>query len=435
MPAKAQDLEWKGHAELLGIWSSQSQLPFWMHTNTEFLRGATSNASVLGAVIATYPISETAFFEGATSWMYRDNVANELQRKELYVKFQNSWLKVWGGAFSTLNPNENLSISHKNFLFSGNARPLPGLLAEASNPFKLSQTFSVDWGLGQFFLNDEGRFVNDVLVHYKRLGLNVQFSENHLLKVQLQHYVQWGGTSPVYGELKNDFEAFIDVFTARKRSETGADGEIYNAVGNHMGTYLLDYQWKGSTGTFNAYHEHPFEDGSGTRLANFPDGIWGVGFQPNTSKIIQKVVYEYIHTLSQSGNTSDSGFDSYFRNSVYRTGWSYEGNIIGMPLIVNDPNLELTATNSPIVIDRVTAHHLGIEGSYAKWYWQLKSTMIKGLGTYREPLPKALKSWNNVVWVHYQTGVYGDIQLVLGADFINNTENRYAVGLGYRYQF
>jgi len=71
------------------------------------------------------------------------------------------------------------------------------------------------------------------------------------------------------------------------------------------------------------------------------------------------LLYEYIDTNDQSASDV-SGVDNYFRNNVYRSGWSYEGAIIGMPLILIDNSFEVTDSNSPIISNRVQAHHFGL---------------------------------------------------------------------------
>ena len=427
-----QQLEWGGKTEALAV-IAENQNPFWFYTNTENAFGANSNFSVTAEITALYPISEKAKLSGKLSFFYRDNILNEFQRKESFLRFSNTWLRISAGAFSTINKEAQLSVSNKNFLFSGNSRPMPGFLAEAVEPTKISSVFSIDWGIGHYFLNDSNRFVKNTWVHYKRLGLYTQLSENHKLHLQLQHYAQWAGTSPIYGDLKDDFEAFIDVFTARKSAEKGVEGEILNAVGNHLGSYLFDYYYTSTFGTLNLYHEHPFEDGSGTAWKNFPDGIWGVGFKPSTSKYIKNVVYEFIETSDQSGNTTDSGFDGYFGNNIYRSGWVYENNFIGLPLLLYNPFLELNETNTPFISNRLKAHHIGVSGSFLNFNWELKTTWVKNLGTYRHPLPEPLKSWNNYLLLEYPTQKYGSFKFLSGFDSSNLNNTNWSIGVGYLY--
>ncbi|MEZ4875794.1 MAG: capsule assembly Wzi family protein, partial [Flavobacteriaceae bacterium] len=256
---------------------------------------------------------------------------------------------------------------------------------------------------------------------------------NNLLTLRLQHYVQWAGTSPVYGKLKSDFEAFIDVFTARKSSEIGTDGEIYNAVGNHLGTYLFDYQFKNPWGAFSLYHEHPFEDGSGTRFANFPDGIWGVYFQPKESNFLNGFLYEFITTKDQS--VGSVGYDNYFSNNVYRSGWSYERHIIGLPFMLIDPAVEITPLNSPILSNRVVAHHFGLSGTFKKVAWTLKSSIVQNLSSYLQSETTNLHFWYNYLDLQYTTQDVGTFRAFGGLDTGNSLDTTAGLGLGYRYSF
>lgn len=430
--SSAQDLEWIGTTTVLGVASSQSQNPFWFYRNTETAVGASSNFSAMASIKASYKSSETASFGFGASAFYRDDVPNEFQRNELYLQFQNNWLRVTAGAKSPEIKVQGLSSTNKNFLFSGNARSIPGLMLEANNPLKFSNTFSIDWGIGHYQLNDE-RFVEDTRLHYKRLGLNIAINEKNVVTLQLQHYAQWAGTSPVFGKLKSDFEAFVDVFTARKSSEIGLDGEITNAVGNHLGTYLFNYQFTVNAGEFSVYHEHPFEDGSGTRFANFPDGIWGVYFQPENKRIFSGILYEFVTTKDQSEGSV--GYDNYFRNNVYRSGWSYERNIIGMPFILIDPQIRITESNSPILSNRVVAHHFGFTGAINKITWQVKSSFVKNLRSFIQPLPEDLQFWYNYLALDYKTEMYGDFRFIGGLDTVKNGDTVIAAGLGYSYNF
>ncbi len=50
------------------------------------------------------------------------------------------------------------------------------------------------------------------------------------------------------------------------------------------------------------YKQDVFEDGSGLRRQNFPDGLWG-GYLRFTDKprLLQAIVYEFLGTKDQSG--------------------------------------------------------------------------------------------------------------------------------------
>ncbi len=432
--AFSQSVTWEGNVSASGLFSTEDVSPFWFSKNTDTRWGEQTTFSGLGEVTGEYELSENATITGGTTFFYRNEVEDEFQRRDLFLQFTNSWLKATVGAKKAETLMNGISTTNKNFLFSQNARPLPGVLLEASEPLKLSETFGIDWGIGHYWLNDD-RYVDDVLVHYKRLGLHIKFNEDHTVKAQIQHYAQWAGTSPDFGELPNGFDTFIDVFFAKQSEELGQDGEITNAVGNHLGSYLLDYSFNSSIGGFSLYHEHPFEDGSGTALKNFPDGVWGVYFKPTKNNIFSGILYEYVGTNDQGVGNQLAGSDNYFNNNVYRSGWSYDGNIIGMPFILFDPNLEITIETSPVINNRVKVHQFGAHGTFKKVSWLFKSSIAKYLGTYNNPFPSEVDLWHNYLSVMYETEEYGSFKIFSGLDSGDTIDTTFGAGLEYRYSF
>ena len=428
-----QSITWDGKVSALGLFASEETNPFWMYANTNFQVGAGSQFSGLGEIKGNYALSENASLEAGLALFVRDEVDDAFQRRDLYLQFKNTWLKATIGAQRQEAQAQGLSATNKNFLWSGNARPLGGLILEANEPLSISETFSLDWGIGHYQLNDD-RFVEDVRVHYKRLGLIIKFNEKHAVKAQIQHFAQWAGTSPVFGKLPNDLEAFVDVFFAKSAPEINVDGEILNAVGNHLGSYLFDYSFEASPGNFSIYHEHPFEDGSGTGFSNFPDGVWGIHFQPNSKKVFTGLLYEYIDTTDQSASEV-SGVDNYFRNSVYRSGWSYEGNIIGMPFILIDNSIVVNENNSPIISNRERVHHFGLMGTLKSIDWTLKSTIVSHLGSFVNPFESSLNLWHNYASFTYATNLYGTFSLHTGVDSGELIETNFGAGLEYSYSF
>ncbi len=429
----AQSIEWEGEVSATGIFSSEEANPFWFYINKNGQFGITTQFSGLGELSGLYAISEDVSLEAGAAFFYRDEVADEFQRRDLYLRFKNKWLKVTAGSKRPDLEAQGLSATNKNFLFSGNARPLAGLILEANDLIRISKTFSLDWGIAHYQLNDD-RYVNDVRVHYKRLGLIIEFNENNRLIAQIQHFAQWAGNSPTFGQLPSDFSAFIDVFFARKAPEINIEGEIQNAVGNHLGSFLLDYEFKTDIGDFSIYHEHPFEDGSGTRWDNFPDGVWGVHFMPASKKIFNGILYEYITTIDQSASVV-SGFDNYFRNSVYRSGWSYEGRIIGMPFILIDNSIVINDMNSPIISNREQVHHFGFKGRVKKIDWIFKSTFVTHLGSFAVPFDPKIELWHNYVSFSYSTEKYGAFTIFGGLDSGNSVNTVIGGGLEYKYSF
>ncbi|NNM22731.1 MAG: hypothetical protein HKO54_04185 [Flavobacteriaceae bacterium] len=431
--ASSQTLDWNGQISATGLFSSEDELPFWFYSNTHGQFGLESNFSGLAGFTVNYPLNENSGLEGGATFFYRDNVADQFQRRDLFLRFKNNWLKLTLGAERPEEQVQGLSATNKDFLRSGNARPLGGIIAEANNPLRITESLAFDWGIAHYQLNDD-RFVKDVRLHYKRLAAILNFNENNKLIAQIQHYAQWAGTSPVFGELPSDFSAFIDVFFARQSPEIGINGEIENAVGNHLGSYLIDYQFKSGIGDFSIYHEHPFEDGSGTAFKNFPDGVWGVHFKPTETNVFKGLLYEFITTKDQSAS-GVSGFDNYFRNNVYRSGWSYEGRIIGMPFILIDNSIVVDEDSSPIISNREQLHHLGLTGTVHHIDWMLKSTLVSHSGSFVNPFNPSLDLWHNYLSLAHATKKYGTIKIFTALDSGKSIDTNFGAGVTYSYSF
>ncbi|PHR10389.1 MAG: hypothetical protein COA40_14430 [Aequorivita sp.] len=429
----SQEFEIGGSIETKAILSTENETPFWFHTNTNYAVGELTNLSVTAELKASLMYSKFKLNAGAAVYG-RDGVAHNVQRRDLYLQFENSWLLATVGSKKQKEVLDGLSATNQNFLWSGNARPLPGLLIEANNPFKISNTFRIDWGIGHYVMNDE-RYVDNTQLHYKRLGVITTFNENNQLTLGVQHYAQWGGTSPEWGKLKSGFKDFVNVFFAHTTEEYGIEGETLNKLGNHLGTLLLKYEFKNTLGAFSIYHDHYIEDGSGTRWANFPDGLWGIYFKPQNQKIISSILYEYIDTVDQSGISVGSGKDNYFSNSIYRSGWTYEENIIGAPFILFDKNVEIDGDNTPIISNRSKVHHFAVMGAFSKFQWKLKSTYAKYLGTYRKPFFPEWKYWYNFGSLSYESEILGTFTVLGGVDFSNVADTRVGGGIEYSYSF
>ena len=428
--AIGQQWDWKATVSAELLVSSEDNNPFWFYTNTFRQRGALTDFGGLIGGEVSYKLSDRSRLHAGVTAFYRNEVEDEFQRRDLFLAFENSWLRAVAGAHHRPVRYRGVSLTNRDFLNAGNARPLTGFLVEAPHLLRLSDNFAMDWGLGHYYLNDE-RFVKDTWVHYKRLGLNYRFFERNELYFQVNHYAQWAGTSPIYGDLNDDFEAFIDVFFARRSPEVNQEDELLNAVGNHLGTYLLSYAYTHDTGRLEVYHEHPFEDGSGTRLANFPDGTWGANYFWNDHRFLEGVLYEFVYTLDQS-NSPTSGRDNYFNNNIYRSGWSYEQQIIGMPLMVYDTNWTQEPNTSPVISNRVRAHHFGLVGHAGLVQWKYKTTIVDQLGTFA--LPNDASFWFNYLEASYGT-FFGELTFRFGVDVGNRIDTTVGGGLQYRYTF
>lgn len=428
----AQEFDYSAQGTAAFLRSSQANLPFWMQANTNGAIGEGSNFLFAAGFDGTYNFENDLSLSGKASLFYRDEVPTELQRDELYVQFDSRWVSVVLGARRNVDRFAGLSTVQDNFLMSGNARAIPGFLVESPYAQRIFDWLDLDWGIAHYELNDD-RFVEGAMLHYKRLIAHFKFSPRTTLRAGIQHYAQWGGFSPERGQQPEGFSDFIDIFLARKGGEGAADTDQANALGNHLGVYQLEFEHRMVHASVILYHDHPFEDGSGTRLQNFPDGIWGVYFKTNDKdydNFLKGLVFEYFQTTNQSGDPSDpSGADNYFRSGVYRSGWTYDGNIIGFPFISMDE------TGLEIGNNRVRGFHLGISMGRRLWEIKAKISTWENFGNWTDSgrFDPPQQILNSFIGFDYDFQKYGLVFLNAGADWGDGFRDTYGISVGYRY--
>lgn len=420
----AQDsIEITGKAEISQFVSHQ-QLPFWVYTNSgSFKNPETNTAAHLRAQI-DYDISKKHKLQLGAGFFYRDGGSTNVQRNDLYLRYINPIITATIGSKEVGDHFQGLGTVRKSFLLSGNARALPGLKIGLTKPVVIIKSkLHLDGSIAHYSLND-GRFVTGTRVHFKNLDVIWELRNNDKIILGATHFAQWAGNSPERGAQPNGFTDFLDVFIASRSSTEGTNSDQLNALGNSLGYYKLEYEHSGVAGTYLFYHEHPFEDGSGTGLKNFPDGIWGFYYalkENNYSSVLKGVLLEYVSTVSQSGRSGRSGRDNYFNNGIYKSGWTYEGNTIGLPFI-EVPN-----------VNRVQAFHMGINMGFGKYDSLFKVSYVRSLGTYTSPIIPNRKQVYFLSQHTYSFTNASAIRLDLGYDINNTFNDNFGAGISYIY--
>ena len=87
----SQEFEIGGSVETKAILSSENENPFWFHTNTNYVLGELTNLSATAELKASLTYSKFKLNAGAAVYG-RDGVENNVQRRDLYLQFENSWL-------------------------------------------------------------------------------------------------------------------------------------------------------------------------------------------------------------------------------------------------------------------------------------------------------------------------------------------------------
>ena len=350
--------------------SSDTTLPFWLVANQH---GAVPNSDygLLNTAIFKDYDTPDALFDfsykaSATGFIAQEN---KLLLNELYlgVRFKNIVLDL--GAKNDAVLWNNLSSSNGNIIKSINARAMPGVNIK-TNKF-ITLPFAKSWlevkgNFAHYFMNDT-RFVDNTNLHHKSLYLKTTLSPTFEVIAGLDHYAQWGGSSPQYGAQPSSLSDYIKVVFGAEGGDNALETDQNNALGNHLGAYLLQLNYNKENIGLNFYYSHPFEDTSGREMSNWQDGLYGVfvDFKKNKS-MLNSILLEFTYTKNMSNiPRSDVGPDNYFNNGIYKSGWTYHGNTIGSPYFTPKPIDDSGITSGVIEGDnRFAAINIGANGFF-----------------------------------------------------------------------
>ncbi len=352
--------------------SSDTTLPFWLVAN-QYGSVPDSDYGLLNtSVFKTFDTPETLFDvtykASVTGFIAQEN---KLLVNELYlgVRFKNILLDI--GIKNDAIAWHNLSSSNGSIIKSNNARAMPGINIKTNNyvtlPFAKSW-LQVKGNFAHYFMDDT-RFVDYTNLHHKSLHIKTSLSPVFEIIAGLDHYAQWGGTSPQFGPQPSSFKDYIKVVFGAEGGDNATANDQFNALGNHIGAYILQFNYQGQKANYNFYYSHPFEDTSGREMTNWQDGLYGVFIDFKKQKAaITHLLAEFTHTKNMSNiPVSISGPDNYFNNGIYKSGWTYHGNTIGSPYFTPKPIDTDGITRGVILGDnRFAAFNIGANG-YVKW--------------------------------------------------------------------
>ncbi|MGO4911491.1 capsule assembly Wzi family protein [Leeuwenhoekiella sp. W20_SRS_FM14] len=411
--------------------STGSDNPFWFYSNQKGRLDSKTN--VLGLIQATYEnqFNENSELKIGGGILANDGLYDGVKIDELYATYRWKIIEASVGVKHRDEKLRGISSVGGDIIWSNNARALPGIYIEMTEPIKIFKWLEAKGTFGHYFL-EEDRYVKKAQVHHKSLELALVFSENDRLSGSMKHYVQFGGTSPRYGQQPDSFSDYLKVFFGSSGGGSAIEGDQINSLGNGLGSYELAYAMKRDSYNLRLYHQNLFEDASGIELNNFPDGVWGAYIEPKNVSWLDAVVLEYVQTVSQSGRPVTGIFgkegDRYFTNGTYRTGWRYENRIIGWPFILGNPD---GIGNSN---DRSYVTHLGATGSLGNFRYTGKLSYATNLGTYDKayiPREHALYSYAEL---EFATSL-GILSGSAGLDWSDRAQNTLGVSLGYSYSF
>ncbi len=413
--------------------SSKSTLPFWLTANTYGTVPNTDFASINASFFGnTFNNKKTFNFEYKASLTGFLTPSKKTIINELYGTFH---FKNW--SITTGNKNDailwnGLSSSNGNIIKSLNTRAIPGINITSNGYLKLP--FAKKWlrakfNYAEYLLNDK-RVVDHAHLHHKSLYFKSQLNSKLSLITGLDHYVQWGGTSPTYGKQPSGLKDYLRIITGSSGGTSANEGDRINALGNTVGAYLLQFNYKGAKTNWNFYYSHPFEDRSGREMQNWHDGIYGFFMDFKKPKsLVKNFLIEFTYTKNMSGSNSPDdanggrGRDNYFNNGIYQSGWTYFGNTIGSPYFSVTPLNENGVSNGIILGDnRFVAINIGWNGnlfnlkyktilshvSYVGWFgneYNPKPEQFSGLFEVKIPFSKKIP-FDITLISSFDTGTY-----------------------------
>ena len=444
-------VDWYSSAHMLG--GTGSYLPFWERTGNDGILPVTNSGTLTLGTDVGYR-SENGWFFNAGAHVagslaqkneYNRNLASALVDR-LYVSGGWKMLRLDVGMLPHEKELGELSLTGGNFDWTGNARNIPGI------------NFKMDWlyfekghwfGLKANFAHYQyidNRATKGAMLHNKSLFGKVACGRKVDLIVGLEHIAQWGGTLYDGRVMPSSFKDYLRVILGMHGGEDATASDQSNVLGNHLGHELVRVVWRARPFVMTLQYDKPFEDGSGVRQQNFPDGLWTLQFNLTDRKAaVTDITFEFLTSTWQSGPAHDrpatpedyenqekdhlsikngrvilGGVDNYFNNSEYASGWTNHGRVVGMPLFtacMPDEN----GIVKGVCNNRVRAYHFGMAGNVVEGLpYQLKSTFSKNYGRYRAP-------WEDTPWqlslalefrfekafsklpVTFAAGIYGDI--------------------------
>lgn len=409
--------------------------PFWMHTN---YRGRLDEKSHLFGLFSsnlTMDLTTDSYAEFGVGAFYKDGYNDGVKLDELYFNYVSPKFGVVIGKKQRDDLFQGLSATNENILWSLNAAPMPGIRFFTRDPLFI---FKENHGLGvmaslEEYLMDDDRYIEDTRVHHKSLHLVYRSENNFQIDMGVQHFVQWAGYSEEFGQLPNSWEDYFRIFTGMASENDVGNGQEVNALGNQIGSYEIKIKTKIRDIDFQFIYNHIYEDASGMKGGNFPDGRYALYFDDNRDTFwgtswLKAFMYEFYYTKNQSRtrkSSEEDGADNYFNNNLYRSGWTYNNQVLGMPFILLNDNRFRIGTNI------TTVHHFGLKGkAFEKYPYRFLLSYRKNYGVKDSFFSEKREVLSTLVELDLVNDSY-NLKAQFGADISSYEDANFGVGINF----
>lgn len=442
-------------AEVLGVASSGDYAPFWLQSNRYGNISASPYSGNISAGIYKPATQSRRWYDYDFAVQLTGRVQSDIptsftphQRRstgyfnQLYAHLRLYMIDITVGIKPIVYESVDPLLSSGSMVLSGNSQPLPRITIGIDDyiPFPgLYGYMELKGGMTYAWMPDDV-YIKGCRFHHKFVGLRFGGKLPVNLSYEFHHAAQWGGVSPVYGDVGSNLQSFLNVFMAHAGGTMANDQA--NAQGNHVGGQQLALTAKGAGWNVSAYWQNFFDDnfaliGLGQ---NLPDGIWGISVQQTRWPYIQGFTYEYMNTTDQSGPWHDrdglcyGANDSYYRNGVFQNGWNYFYRSMGTPFITSP----LYNTDGTIYTlnSRVRLHHLGIRGDVYGFKYRLLCSYARNFGN--DNTSKEMLSTNTATLLeitkHVEKAWGLDFSVSLAGDFGSQFGNQFGAMISVRKQ-
>ena len=431
--------------DILGVASSGKYAPFWLQSNRHGNISASPYSGNLSVGIWKPATQVRRWYDYDFALQLTGRLQSDIPTpfspyqhlgtgyfNQLYAHVRLYFIDITAGIKPLVYESIDPSLSSGSMILSGNSQPLPRVTIGIDDyvPFPgLFGYMELKGGFSYAWMPDDV-YIKGCRLHHKFIGFRFGGKLPVNLSYEFHHAAEWGGHSPVYGNVGSDFRSFLNVMLAQSGGNMANDQ--LNAQGNHVGSQQLALTAKGKDWKVTAYWQNFFDDnfaflGLGQ---NLPDGIWGVSIQQIKWPWVEGITYEYMNTTDQSGPWHDrdglcyGANDSYYRNSVFQNGWNYFYRSMGTPFITSPLYNEdgtIFTLNS-----RVRVHHIGIRGDIYGFKYRILCSYARNFGN--DNTSKVLLSTNTAslleITKHIEKAWGLDFGVSLATDFGNQFGNQ-----------
>jgi hypothetical protein len=266
--------------------------------------------------------------------LYNNNHFKSTLVEQAYVKLEYKKWSLRAGRFEETTGDLDPELSTGSLGISSNALPIPKIgiavtdyvkVPFTNNWLQFKGTFAHGW-LGS------NRYSKNSYYHEKTFFLRVGVRR---LKVYggIEHFVEWGGSRA--GQQAQSMNGFWNAFLGKSTDQNNDGGR----EGDQRGVIEGGLYWENDNVLLHAYLQKPFEGRQDISLRN-KNALAGLMLSvKNNEPGLQKIVAEIISSKDINDYIDPARRESYYNNSVYKTGWEYQNHVIGTPLFLNRTRL------------------------------------------------------------------------------------------------